>query len=250
MAKEAPCQNGAFCPTTGTATKCTKCADNCVTCTGTEAAKCTKCAEGFIKSTSTGVCSKCVDANCSECSPAATCTDCKEGFFVKANKCEACTANCLECNNEQANKCTACAPGYIKDTVGDIAGTCEVNPFCKSNCAGCVSGGKVDKPANCVICKDGYTFANGKTTMLGGGECKACTEGCTTCTFAVNSCTACGQEYESDGAACVKKGLSPGAIAGIVIGVIAVLAIAGALIWYFMFYQKGSAVSSIEVGVP
>ena len=86
--------------------------------------------------------------------------------------------------------------------------------------------------------------------MVNGGECKPCTEGCTTCTFAVDSCTVCSEGYESNGTDCVKKGPSGGDIAGIVIGVIAALGIVGALIWYFMFYHKKGVVSQVETGVP
>ena len=60
------------------------------------------------------------------------------------------------------------------------------------------------------------------------------------CTFAVNYCMKCHDDYDLNkrGSGCVQRVISPGAIAGIVIGVIAVIGIAGTIVWYFMFYRK------------
>ena len=82
-----------------------------------------------------------------------------------------------------------------------------------------------------------------------GADCLACPAQCKTCTTDIKVCAECVEGYKIEGTEC-KKSSNAGMVAGIVIGVIAVIAIAGALIWYFMFYQKGSAVSAIETGVP
>ena len=53
--------------------------------------------------------------------------------------------------------------------VMETVGMCNVNPFCKQNCSKCVAMGMKDEPADCVTCKDGFSFNNGYVIMLDGG---------------------------------------------------------------------------------
>ena len=135
-------------------------------------------------------------------------------------------------------------PGY-----SDVdEGICNPIENCPTGCDTCKDATPINTETAvkvCVTCAVGYTFDNGNTMIEDGKECVPCTVGCNVCTVAVKSCSACSGKYKKneEGSGCVETDTFDGAIIGIIIGVIVIVGIAGALIWYFIFYQKGSTVS-------
>ena len=117
----------------------------------------------------------------------------------------------------------------------------------------CLLGGEVELAcAGELICEPSETTVTPTTNKDAPIE-KQCVVEISNCTKYDNAgekCKTCSEGYEIDADKCKKAGLSGGVIAGIVIGVIVVAGIAGALIWYFMFYKKRSTILPIENGVP
>ena len=190
-------------------------------------------------------CTKAIGAECTDSK------DCIVGSFCTSGDtkvCKTCDAGCRECTEQDT--CTKCLPGYNEI----IKGNCTPIENCPPGCATCKDAVPIDTETAlkvCVTCAVGHTFDNGNTMIEGGKECVPCkAEGCDACTATATTCMQCGDDYNADGAGCVKKGLLDGAIVGIIIGAVAVAAIAGALVWYFILHRKGSTVSETEPEVP
>ncbi|KAH0571860.1 Cysteine-rich membrane protein 1 [Spironucleus salmonicida] len=118
----------------------------------------------------------CVDCtstigNCNLCIAAApdTCTGCKTTFFLDANECKACSANCTTCS--AADKCTACAEGYeVKADAcvakGAIVNACDDTKPCADTkfceikatgnvCSDCAATcGNCSSLTKCITCKN------------------------------------------------------------------------------------------------
>ncbi|KAE8304113.1 VSP [Giardia duodenalis] len=192
--------------------KCVSCSDNlnggvanCDTCSYDEQSKkikCTKCTDNnYLKTTSEGT--SCVQKD-----------QCKDGFFPKDD-------------SSAGNKCLPC-----NDSTDGIA-----------NCATCalVSGRSGAALVTCSACIDG------KRPNKEGAACFECNmEGCVYCSGA-NKCEECSDGFKLEGDKCVssgsagvnKSGLSTGAIAGISVAVIAVVAgLVGFLCWWFVCRGK------------
>ncbi|KAK8876136.1 hypothetical protein M9Y10_006324 [Tritrichomonas musculus] len=121
------------------------------------------------------------------------------------------------------------------------------------------------KETECLTCNDGKTlciecFDPDHYIPDDKGSCVLkCVEGenhCQKCNEEKTKCLECEEGFELVNDVCVatgtgkeekKKGLSGGAIAGIVIGCVAAVGIAGVLVWYFVFYRKSKVACSEDV---
>ena len=100
------------------------------------------------------------------------------------------------------NVCGECLPGYVDTNKNGGEPVCEKMLSCSEGCTSCW---KANDPSSCYTCENGYSAR----TIIQGVS-----------------------------GACDKNPLSGGAITGIVIGVIAVLAIAGGLAAFFIIKSK------------
>lgn len=95
--------------------KCEMCPENCAACEG----ECTTCMDSFFMTSDKACVQHCGkgmfaddDANCQSCSTGCmkctdenTCSKCDRGYQVKADACEECGQNCLDCDNDICLEC-------------------------------------------------------------------------------------------------------------------------------------------------
>lgn len=219
--------------TTKTYHECKPCGEKCVACawdaTGDKAGACSACIEKHgLDAADATKCKPCTDANCSECQvDSAKCAKCNTGFGLKADACEKCSENCLECENK--DKCTKCAPKF-----GLKADKCEA---CPANCEECNDKGECTKcslgsfyldattkkcnpcKTNCLSCKAGDTcegcisgynlYQNSCTTTCPGtmaavnGICARCSKNCRSCD-AYDTCRVCNEGFYAKNSQCVE----------------------------------------------
>ena len=114
---------------------------------------CSACLSGYY---GTDTCTKCADncATCSEANNANKCSTCMAGFFLvttgENKKCVACDSvpdggreGCSTCSNDPAFKCTGCKPNYRRQPNGDAnddytcVKTCEDPTACGGAAGAC-----------------------------------------------------------------------------------------------------------------
>ncbi|KAE8305807.1 VSP [Giardia duodenalis] len=152
--------------------------------------------------------------------------------YVGVYGCTACTAPAaLEAPGMTPATCTACSGNNKPNLAGSGCFTCTVD-----GCSHCGAGGK------CEACTSKDQRPN-----TDGSQCIACSiDGCVRCSEE-NKCGRCGDDYRLEGEACVstkpsggnRSGLSTGAIAGISVAVVVVVAgLVGFLCWWFICRGK------------
>ena len=176
---------------------------NCKTCTKAASGStptCSACLDGYY--IISGSCTKCAD-NCATCTSAAIndCTACLPGYFLKtdgsAKECVPCDnvdkggrEGCSICSNTGAFKCTACKPNYRKQQNGDASDdymctrTCEDETACGGTAGACgaiVVGGDGDMKYYCSHCGDSTKFpinglctSNTNGNQCSNGACQSC----------------------------------------------------------------------------
>jgi hypothetical protein len=133
-----------------------------------------------------GVCAKCEDENCLDCTgDYTTCKTCKGSFMINGNgKCQNCNVNnqtsCVECKIDKSggptsSVCTKCADGFRFED-----GTCVDCSATSNNCKSCSS-------VKCVDCFSGYFRDDLQNTCT---SCDSKIKYCSDCTDA-NSCNGC-----------------------------------------------------------
>ena len=103
-----------------------------------------------------GVCTKCDDSNCKECSNGDTCETCYEGYHVADGKCKDCDLfdfiACSKCVNVE--ECLECSAGYRlyegKCLLCDMmVGCAKCNA---ADCLSCLPGYYMNSDGVCVSC--------------------------------------------------------------------------------------------------
>ena len=104
---------------------CKRCVSPCDKCTGLKV--CSTCLSGYRFIAQSNSCNACTVKNCSTCPDAeGTCTMCKSKFYMDANTCKNCMANCNKCTAEE--NCSACALDY---SFNKDSKECVKKPFFK-----------------------------------------------------------------------------------------------------------------------
>ncbi|KAH0570875.1 Cysteine-rich membrane protein 2 [Spironucleus salmonicida] len=237
---------------------------NCAACGGN---KCSQCLPGTYLSAA-GLCPAC-DASCKTCqTDAAHCLTCQDGLVLENATCRMrCTAHkdCADINlgfcDAASGRCAPCFAGCLRCTSAAFCVACSgngtntvltVDGQCTPKCANLAEGQycRNGAPASCDVhstsaCKCG-SAKNCAVCSGQNGGCGACLPH--VLLDAAGACGACAEGYEAFGDLCVSAaGESPspsdrlggGAIAGIVIGVLAVTgAVGGGLAYYFTMRSK------------
>ncbi|KAH0575023.1 Cysteine-rich membrane protein 2 [Spironucleus salmonicida] len=255
------------------ANKCVPVAPNCAVVT--ESNTCEKCNDGFALNTANacGTCDAIIDfaspacacgvaENCGNCGKDLdACGACLGSFEMKDGKCVqgACAvANCETCR-DRPDSCMACAGGFqltILDSCQEsCAGVGQNGQFCRAGAA---------RAAEWVACPaDATGVAQMLTDCICGsaencgncsaeGQCGACLPGYQQRN---GSCTECADGFlrQPSNGLCVKKTeeasnkLSTGAVAGIVIGVLVVAALAIGCVVYFRMRKRAPAATPLEL---
>lgn len=189
-------------------------------------------------------CERCSDENCFECKDYFTkCSKCKKGYALnKTSDCTKCIVeNCNECDPNNLEQCLDCSTGYRLNATGQCV---ECNA---SNCETCNFNSYV-----CDSCAAGYAF----NLTKGSPDYKKCSIRIRAANCAVennNDLDSCSECIDPDywivtgDYQCIrrwspppakKKGLSAGAIAGIVVGCVAAVGIVTGLLVYFLVIRK------------
>lgn len=156
--------------------QCFKCPNNCLNCDNSNPSKvCSECHRGYGLDKK-GVCFKCADSNCIECSNKDTCKYCYTGYVVKNGKCSKCPSDCERCDIN--GKCTEC--NFNQGLSSD--GRCK---SCASKACEACDG---NDPKRCYKCSSGYNLNRAK-------ECVKCPEKCNTCNGDTKKCIECEQGY-------------------------------------------------------
>nr|Q03185.1 RecName: Full=Major surface trophozoite antigen 11; Flags: Precursor [Giardia intestinalis]AAA02687.1 surface protein 11 [Giardia intestinalis] len=197
---------------------------------------CSSCTNGFLRMN--GGCyettkfpgkSVCEGAN----ADADTCKAPVPGYKVEAGKLVMCSKGCDTCSD--ATTCTKCGDGYTKI---ENSQTCTK---CDSSCETCTGAA-----TTCKVCATGYY-----KTALGESTCTSCendsngvigVKGCLNCappSSSTGSVLCYLMKGENTGGSVNKSGLSTGAIAGISVAAVVVVAgLVGFLCWWFICRGK------------
>ncbi|EFO61646.1 High cysteine membrane protein Group 1 [Giardia lamblia P15] len=219
---------------------------SCVSGTGENTGKCTHCVSGSNSNSAFLYSGGCYDSTtgvgkslCTSVGDNGLCARCPRGGFMldtSRNECVPCPMNCMKCNS---SGCLRCDPGWLL-----IESNCVP---CKKGCLEC--SGSADK---CTSCITGYYVAGAVTSSSKNeGACRSCDDtrevdgwkgvhGCTLCTPPVfaGEVLCLSKEVIDDS---VTRPLSSGAIAGISIVILVVVAaIVGVLVWRFVYKKKSS----------
>lgn len=252
--------------------------ENCATCNSADTTLCSSCVNGYELASGNKECrpacmapgTSYYDPNCASCKATDTtkCDQCNSGYVVDPANANLCTptcrassaanpvANCLACSTSNPSQCISCEAGYFLNAGASANGVCE--PACISedasntdrvvNCVAC----SASQPFTCSECREGFQLSTDGRVCNGmclsdSGTADAIPN-CVRCdTDTGKSCVQCRSGYmpTSDGRACtteggnLSSGLSGGAIAGIVIAVLIILAVAGFLVYWFVFRKRG-----------
>lgn len=149
-----------------TSSLCTKCGQNCVSCTSSNNLVCSSCIVGSYLSNSS-TCLPC-DKNCITCAGTPTnCTTCPPGQNNNGGICGGCPRNCISCAN--STSCLTCNRGFVA-----VNGVCR---GCSSSCSNC----SATNITQCTSCAGGLNLINSACVSC-PSNCQACNNGiCTTC---------------------------------------------------------------------
>ncbi|KAH0575970.1 Cysteine-rich membrane protein 2 [Spironucleus salmonicida] len=209
---ETPCRDGQFCEIRASGNVCISCPASCLVCTSF--AKCTKCASEYEMNTDqtcTAICSG-RDISFQTCENQVV-VPCGRDGQKTACVCGTSQMNCLTCMDAFVP-----APGRCADKLC----TCDDRDL--SICTGCINS-------------KNYTFKNSKCIPGPVDKCKSCLPG-----YALENglCEGCAPDAQKIGTYCFLPqderrsiNLSGGAVAGIVVVVIAISGgISGGIFWY------------------
>eukprot|EP00701_Giardia_intestinalis_P004359 XP_001708183.1 VSP with INR [Giardia lamblia ATCC 50803] len=154
-----------------------------------------------------------------------TCQKAADGYKLDSGTLTVCSEGCKECTS--STDCTTCLDGYVKS-----ASACTK---CDSSCETCNGAA-----TTCKACATGYY-----KTASGEGACTSC-ESDSNGVTGIKGCLNCAPPSSSTGSVLCyliqntnKSGLSAGAIAGISVAVIVVVAgLVGFLCWWFICRGK------------
>ncbi|KAE8306023.1 VSP S8 [Giardia duodenalis] len=201
---------------------------------------CSKCKAGYVPVD--GVCVSTTTRAVTGCTPGdGVCTACTGSYFLQSGGCYQSTTypgNTL-CSSATNGKCQTCANGQTADNQGSC-------PACPDGCSKCTGSAS---PQQCQTCLPGYyksgdscvkcdASANG---IVGVPNCISCAppaggSGSVTC-YVKTDGTSGGDD--NTGGSANRSGLSTGAIAGISVAVIVVVAgLVGFLCWWFICRGK------------
>jgi len=174
--------------------------------------------------------------------------------------------NCARCNPDlnlelRENRCV-CPTGYVPNSLSVCA-----EPLCTTaveHCRNCTA----ENPSGCYLCDDEKRRPSADATACEcidgyeedeNGECRRATcifgsqavPHCVICGVGADllKCAECDDGYSLQGETCAKNKMSGGAIAGITIAVVVVLA-GLAVLLYFLLRKKGGKVHKLESTEP
>jgi hypothetical protein len=226
---------------------CIPCNDsNCIQCNSHNNV-CEKCQKGWVvynnrcisacpvghSESAEGVCQKCNDWKCQECSSndPKVCKKCRDGYILhdnqcvntcptgtfknKLNSCQKCPATCADCRSELfCHKCIApfvlnAEDNQCSDSCGDgevsVNGKCT--PCADKDCDKC----SASNLKQCLECKFGHYLHYGKCYKQcpeghfpEGSFCKPCLDNCSKCTV-YNKCDVCKNGFVLQNGECVVK---------------------------------------------
>jgi hypothetical protein len=196
----------------------TRCSTSCKACDSLSSSTCTACYPRFALVS--GACTACGDANALTCSSLNVnySLTCSPGYTSVYNSssgsnggtCQACAANCLECDQSGAGNCDdgGCRGGAVK-----LYGTTNCS-LCFSGCEQC----SIYNPGTCTDCGL-RRFLDANSSL-----CVRCNAGCINCTVNASNCQACDFGYALVGTNCTaipsncialnSSGLCTGCLAG------------------------------------
>ncbi|KAH0572540.1 Cysteine-rich membrane protein 1 [Spironucleus salmonicida] len=227
---------------------------NCKECNGGTCARCLK--GSYYSDSRCKLCPK----GCIHCFQEQSCIQCADNYVLNAltQQCEmSCESNkdCQDINyricNGQTKSCSACPPGCQLCSSVEICNACDsmnktttLGGLCTPKCDN-LQDGQYCKKGVATICGEGIDSACKCGGSLNCATCTVDNKKCATCLPGIeknltDQCQTCSNGYEKLGDLCWKleevesNKIGSGAIAGIVIGIVAVVGVVGCGVAYYL----------------